>query len=47
MVGFLSIQYRLGKISEQKLQLAVEKGLLTSTQKDIIIQNGLMNNMEK
>lgn len=38
MFEFLSVQFKLGKVGEHKLQIAVEKGFLSLEQKNIIIQ---------
>ena len=40
MFEFLKIQYRLGKITEVELTLAVTKGWLTEEQKEEILSEG-------
>lgn len=37
MLEFLKIQYKMGKIGEQELEKAVEKGWITREQMDLIM----------
>lgn len=37
MFKFLRIQYKLGKVSEQELIMAVAKGFITEVQREMIV----------
>ena len=47
MFKFLKIQYKLGRISEDELQQAVTKGWITEEQKNLIMQEQIINYMLK
>ena len=47
MFKFLKIQYKLGRIGEDELQQAVTKGWITEEQKNLIMQEQIINYMLK